>query len=222
MFDIYSYTWYTSLYRPILSHAIIGNVLFDIYSYTWYVRLYRPILSHAIIGNVLFDIYSYTWYVSLYRPILSHVIIGNVLFDIYSYTWYVSLRGLSQNVVVPSLAILTFCLLGYVSSTSSVWTMLEYCFAFFGHIDTLPLELFASWAALPPGLASWAILPLGLLCLLGLPLGPLCLLGCFASWACLLGYFNMLPLGHVSSTLSALTMPVYRYTSWAVPSLGTC
>jgi hypothetical protein len=29
-------------------------------------------------------------------------------------------------------------------------------------------------------------------------------------------------LGHVSSTLSALTMPVYWYASWAVPSLGTC
>jgi hypothetical protein len=72
--------------------------------------------------------------------------------------------------------------------------MPEYCFAFFGYIDTLPL---------------WAALPLGLLCLLGcfaswatFPLGLLCLLGCFASWAtlplgplCLLGYFNMLPLG---------------------------
>jgi hypothetical protein len=51
--------------------------------------------------------------------------------------------------------------------------MPEYCFAFFGHINTLPLELFASWAALPLGLASWAILPLRLFCLLGLPLGLL-------------------------------------------------
>jgi uncharacterized membrane protein YphA (DoxX/SURF4 family) len=117
---------------------------------------------------------------------------------------------------MPSLAISTLCLLGYVSSTSSASTMPEYCFAFFGHIDALPLELFASWATLPLGLlcllgyfASWAPFPLGLLCLLGcfaswatLPLGLLCLLGYFASWAalplgllCLLGYFNMLPLG---------------------------
>jgi hypothetical protein len=60
------------------------------------------------------------------------------------------------------------------------------------------IELFASWATLPLGLASWATLPLGLLCLLGLPLGLLCLLGYFASWACLLGYFTSwatLPLG---------------------------
>jgi hypothetical protein len=88
--------------------------------------------------------------------ILSHAIIDNVLSDIYSYTWYASLRGLSQNTIVPSLAISTLCLLGYVSSTSSASTMPEYCFAFFGDIDTLPLELFASWATL----AFWAILPL--------------------------------------------------------------
>jgi hypothetical protein len=49
-------------------------------------------------------------------------------------------------------------------------------------------------------------LPLGLLYLLGLPLGPLCLLG-FISTLSLSGY--------VSSTLSALTMPVYWYASWA-------
>jgi hypothetical protein len=79
--------------------------------------------------------------------------------------------------------------------------MPEYCFAFFGHIDTLPLELFASWATLPLGLASratlplglasWATLPLGLLLPLGLtfaswarlPLGLLCLLDYLASWA---------------------------------------
>jgi hypothetical protein len=75
--------------------------------------------------------------------------------------------------------------------------MLEYCFAFVGYIDALPLELFASWATLP--------------------LGLLCLLGCFASWAtlplglsCLLGFIPTLFLsGYVSSTLSALTMPVY-------------
>jgi hypothetical protein len=42
--------------------------------------------------------------------------------------------------------------------------MPEYCFAFFGYIDTLPLELFASWATLPFGLP----LPLGLLSPLGL------------------------------------------------------
>jgi hypothetical protein len=65
--------------------------------------------------------------------------------------------------------------------------MAEYFFAFFGHIDTLPLELFASWATLPLGLASWA-----------------CLLGYFASWACLLGYFASwatLPLGLFIDTL---------------------
>jgi hypothetical protein len=75
--------------------------------------------------------------------------------------------------------------------------MPEYCFAFFGHIDTLPLELFASWATLPLGLASWAILPLGLASWATLPLGPLCLLGYFASWAALpLGLFiDTLPLG---------------------------
>jgi hypothetical protein len=95
-----------------------------------------------------------------------------------TYIWYAGFYGLSQNTIVPSLAILTSCLLGYVSSTSSASTMPEYCFAFFGYIDTLPLELFASWA----NFASWATLPLGL---------P------FASWACLLGYFCLLglPLG---------------------------
>jgi hypothetical protein len=83
--------------------------------------------------------------------------------------------------------------------------MPEYCFAFFGHIDTLPL-----WATLPLGLlcllgcfASWAALPLGLLCLLScfaswaaLPLELLCLLGCFASWATLPFrlYIDTLPL----------------------------
>jgi hypothetical protein len=86
-----------------------------------------------------------------------------------SYIWYASPRGLSQNTIVSSLAISTLCLLGYVSSTLSASTMPEYCFAFFGHIDTLPLELFASWATLSLGLL--------------LPLGLLCLLGCFASWA---------------------------------------
>jgi hypothetical protein len=161
-----------------------------------------------------------------------------------SYIWYASLCGLSQNAAVPSLAISTFCLLGYVSSTSSASTMPEYCFAFFGHIDTFSLELYASWATLPLGIlcllgcfASWATLPLGLLCLLGyfaswaaLPLGLLCLLGYFASWAalplgllCLLGFISTLCLlGYVSSTLSTLTMPVYWYASWDVPSLGTC
>jgi hypothetical protein len=155
--------------------------------------------------------------------ILSHAIIDNVLFDIYSYTRYASLRGLSQNTIVPSLAISTLC--RYVSSTSSASTMPEYCFAFFGHIDTLPLELFASWAALPLGLASWAILPLGLyintlplrLCLIDIVCFDnagilICLLGCF----CLLSHFASLGfistlclLDYVSSTLSALTMPVY-------------
>jgi hypothetical protein len=84
--------------------------------------------------------------------------------------------------------------------------MPEYCFAFFGYIDTLPLELFASWATLPLGLlcllgcfASWAALPLGLyidtlplrLCLIDIVCFDntgilICLLGYFASWATLL------------------------------------
>jgi hypothetical protein len=120
------------------------------------------------------------------------------------------------------------------------WAISKYYCALFGYIDTLPLELFASWATLPLRLASQATLPLGLLCLLGffaswasLPLGISswdCLLGYFASWAslplgllCLLGYISTLCLlGYVSSTLSALTMPEYCYASWAVPSLGTC
>jgi hypothetical protein len=50
--------------------------------------------------------------------------------------------------------------------------MPEYCFAFFGYIDALYLELFASWVTLP--------------------LGLLCLLGCFASWA---ASWATLPLG---------------------------
>jgi hypothetical protein len=67
--------------------------------------------------------------------------------------------------------------------------MPKYCFAFFGYIDAFPLELFASWATLPLGLASWATLPLGL-----------------AS----LGFISTLSLSsYVSSTLYALTMPVY-------------
>jgi hypothetical protein len=115
-----------------------------------------------------------------------------------TYIWYAGFYGLSQNTVVPSLAISTFCLLGYVSSTLSALTMPEYCFAFFGHIDTFPLELFASWATLPLGLfcllgyfASWAALPLGLyidtlplrLCLIDIVCFDnagilICLLGC--------------------------------------------
>jgi hypothetical protein len=84
--------------------------------------------------------------------------------------------------------------------------MPEYCFAFFGYIDTFSLKLFASWAALPLGLASWATfaswatLPPGLASWAILPLGLFCLLG-FISTLCLLGY--------VSSTLSTLTMLVY-------------
>jgi hypothetical protein len=82
--------------------------------------------------------------------------------------------------------------------------MPEYCFAFFGYIDAFPLELFASWATLP----------LGLLCLLGFIStlclsGYFCLLGLHLELLCLLGSFNMLPLGHVLSTLSALTMHLY-------------
>jgi hypothetical protein len=73
--------------------------------------------------------------------------------------------------------------------------MPEYYFAFFGHIDNLPLELFASWATLPLGLLCLLGLPLRLLCLLGFPLGLLCLLGLPLGLLCLLGYFNMLPLG---------------------------
>jgi hypothetical protein len=134
-----------------------------------------------------------------------------------TYICYAGFYGLSQNTIVPSLAISIFCLLGYISSTSPALTMPKYCFAFVGYIDTLPLELFTSWATLPLGLlcllgcllgyfASWAALPLGLLCLLGcfaswatLPLG-LCLIDivCFDNAGiliCLLRYFNMLPLG---------------------------
>jgi hypothetical protein len=81
--------------------------------------------------------------------------------------------------------------------------MLEYCFAFFGHIDTLPLELFASWATLPLGLYI-DTLPLRL-CLIDIVSFDnagilICLLG-FISTLCLSSY--------VSSTLSALTMPIY-------------
>jgi hypothetical protein len=129
-------------------------------------------------------------------------------FDMNSFTRYASLRGLSQNTIVPSLAISTLCLLNY------------FPLGLLCH-----LGYFASWAALPLGFASWATLPLGLLCLSGrfasdatLPLGLLCLLGCFASWATLpLGLLYLLGfistpclLGYVSLTLSALTMPVYR------------
>jgi hypothetical protein len=49
--------------------------------------------------------------------------------------------------------------------------MPEYCFAFFGYIDTFLLELFASWATMPLALASWATLPLGLASWATLPLG---------------------------------------------------
>jgi hypothetical protein len=131
-----------------------------------------------------------------------------------------------RNTVMPSLAMLILCLLGYFAS----WV-------------TLPLGLFcllgffASWVTLPLGLLCLLGLPLGLLCLSGyfaswvtLPLGLLCLSGYFASWAtlplgllCLLGFISTLCLlGHVSLTLSALTMPVYWYASWAMPTLGTC
>jgi hypothetical protein len=89
--------------------------------------------------------------------------------------------------------------------------MLEYCFVFFRHIDTLPLGLlcllgyFASWAILPLGLlcllgcfASWVTLPLGLY-IDTLPLG-LCLISTIffdnaRILLCLLGCFDMLPLG---------------------------
>jgi hypothetical protein len=103
--------------------------------------------------------------------------------------------------------------------------MPEYCFAFFGYIDTLPVELFASWATLPLGLASWAALPLGLY-IDTLPLrlrliDIVCfanagILICLLCYFCLLSYFASLGFistlclsGYVSSTLSALTMPVY-------------
>jgi hypothetical protein len=77
--------------------------------------------------------------------------------------------------------------------------MPEYSFAFFSHIDTFPLELFASWATLPLGL----LLPLELyidtfplrLCLIDIvcfdnagihmPLGLLLPLGLF----CLFGLY---------------------------------
>jgi hypothetical protein len=81
--------------------------------------------------------------------------------------------------------------------------MPEYCFAFFGHIDTLPFELFASWATSPLGLASWATLPLGLASWATLPLGLLCLLG-YLSILCFLSYLPLgllLPLGLASWAL---------------------
>jgi hypothetical protein len=97
-----------------------------------------------------------------------------------TYICYAGFCALAQNTILPSLAISTLCLLGYVSSTSSASTMPEYWFAFFVYIDTLPL-----WAICLLGYsASWAILPLG----------PLCLLGHFASWA-------TLPLGLCIDTL---------------------
>jgi hypothetical protein len=94
------------------------------------------------------------------------------------------------------------CLLGYFASWATLPLGLLCLLGYSASWATLPLGL-ASWATLPLGLASWATLPLGLLCLLG-----------FLSALCLLGY--------VSSTLSALTMPVYCHASWAVPTLGTC
>jgi hypothetical protein len=105
-----------------------------------------------------------------------------------------------QNTALPSLAISILCLLNYLPL--GLLCLLG-----------LPLELLCLLGCF----ASWATLLLGLLCLLGyfaswaaLPLGLLCLLGCFASWACFLGYLSALcHLGHVSSTLSTLTMPIY-------------
>jgi hypothetical protein len=120
-----------------------------------------------------------------------------------TYIWYAGFYGLSQNTIMPFSAIPTLCLLGYVSSTSSALTMPEYCFAFFGHIDTLPLWAIrllgysAPWACLLGFFASWATLPLGLASWPTLPLGLLCLLGYSTSWATLpLGLFiDTFPLG---------------------------
>jgi hypothetical protein len=123
-----------------------------------------------------------------------------------------------QNTALPSLAISIpfllnylplglLCLLGYFAS----WACL--------------LGYFASWAAFD----SWTALPLGLY-IDTLPLG-LCLIDiiCFDNAGiliCLMGYFFLLSyfaslgfistlclIGYVSSTLSALTMPVYWYAS---------
>jgi hypothetical protein len=108
----------------------------------------------------------------------------------------------------------TLCLSGYVSSTLSALTM--------------PVYWYASWATLPLGLYI-DTLPLRLClidivcfdnaCIMICLLGRFCLLSYFAS----LGFMSTLSLsGYVSSTLSALTMLVYWYASWAVPTLGTC
>jgi hypothetical protein len=148
-----------------------------------------------------------------------NVISGN---DMNPHTWYAGLYGLSRNTVVPSLA--TFYLLGYVSSTLSVSTIPEYCFAFFGYIDTLPLGLlcllgyFASWATFPLGLisllgyfASWAALPLGLLCLLGY----------FASWA-IYWHFASWDMSHWHCLLwqcryTAMPLGLFQYAAtWAM------
>jgi hypothetical protein len=91
------------------------------------------------------------------------------------------------------------------------WAISEYYCALFGYIDTLPLELFASWATLPLGLlcllgyfASWATLPLGLASWATLPLGlaSWAFYWHFASWAmshwhCLLWQcrYTVMPLG---------------------------
>jgi hypothetical protein len=96
-----------------------------------------------------------------------------------SHTWYAALHWLSQNTIVPFLAISTLCLSGHVSSTLSV----RQC-----RNTTLPssaisilclLGCFASWVALPLGLLCLSGLPLGLLCLLGLALGLLLPLGLY-------------------------------------------
>jgi hypothetical protein len=150
------------------------------------------ILSHAIIGNVLLDIYlicCLLWVISEYY---------------YAFFGYIDTLPLGLcliDIVCFDNARILLCLL---------W--LHRYFATLSYLPLgllcllgLPLGLFTSWATLPLGLASRAILPLGLLCLLGH----------FASWACLLGYFaswaisTCCHLGHVSSTLSAFTMPVY-------------
>jgi hypothetical protein len=153
-----------------------------------------------------------------------------------SYAWYASLRGLSQNTIVPSFGYidilpLGLCLIDIVClDNAGILLCLLWPYRYFASWAICLLGYSASWACLLGYFASWATFPLGLLCLLGYFASWACLLGYFASWAtlplgllCLLGYLSTFCLlGHVSSILFALTMPVYWYASWVVPSLGTC
>jgi hypothetical protein len=140
------------------------NLLFNCFLISCtYNPVYTMYVSH--IKRVL-------WYTRVISPTLAPEAVGD-----------------SQSRAHASTKYTTHILIKMICGPS--WAISEYYCALIGYIDTLPLELFASWATLPLRLASWATLPLWLLCLLGLPRGLLCLLG------------------HVSLTLSVLTMPVY-------------